>query len=123
MTTWNPQANEILLRAIESEDVSARRECVEQACRGNAELRSDALSIPALVYEHGTLWLDGEKKEEDKAPDTIKRPTKPPRVPDPREFDVKPDENARLKFKFHGQPWPDVLQWLALIGGYSLDWQ
>ena len=47
----------------------------------------------------------------------------PPRVPDPREFDVRPDKNARIKFNFHGQPWPDVLQWLAIISGYSLDWQ
>ncbi|MEM7312179.1 MAG: secretin N-terminal domain-containing protein [Planctomycetota bacterium] len=63
----------------------------------------------------------GGKAEE--SGDSIKRPKAPPRVPDPREFDVKPDKNARLKFNFHGQPWPDVLQWYATISGKSLDWQ
>ena len=62
-----------------------------------------------------------EKKEDES--DSLKRPTAPPRVPDPREFDVRPDKNALISFNFHGQPWPDVLQWLAIISGYSLDWQ
>ena len=68
---------------------------------------------------------DGEKKEEEGKDDSdsVKRPSKPPRVPDPREFDVLPDESNRLRFAFHGQPWPELLQWLASISGYSLDWQ
>jgi len=65
---------------------------------------------------------EGEKKEE--APTTVKRPDKPPRVPDPREFDVKVDDKGRVPpFNFIGQPWPDVLQWLASISKCSLDWQ
>jgi hypothetical protein len=63
-----------------------------------------------------------DKEKEDES-DSLKRPTVPPRVPDPREFDVRPDKNARITFTFHGQPWPDVLQWLAIISGRSLDWQ
>ena len=65
------------------------------------------------------------KKDEAESPDsgTVKRPVQPPRVPDPREFDVKLNENERVKFNFHGQMWPDVLQWLASLGGHSLDWQ
>jgi len=71
---------------------------------------------------------DGDKEEkkegEDKeSSDSIKRPDKPPRVPDPREFDVKPDKDGRILFNFYGQGWPDVLQWLANISDYSLDWQ
>ena len=66
---------------------------------------------------------EGEKKkeEEDKS---VKRPEKPPRVPDPREFDVAlgPD-NKVPPFNFIGQSWPDVLQWLANISKSSLDWQ
>ncbi|MCA9265906.1 MAG: hypothetical protein KDA60_18720, partial [Planctomycetales bacterium] len=50
-------------------------------------------------------------------------PKEPPRVPDPREFDVQPDKNNRLQFSFHGQPWPRIAQWLASVSGYSLDWQ
>jgi len=65
---------------------------------------------------------DKEKKEEDNS--SIKRPEKPPRVPDPREFDVKPDKTGRVPpFNFIGQTWPDVLQWLANISSCSLDWQ
>ncbi|MGD9633135.1 MAG: secretin N-terminal domain-containing protein [Pirellulales bacterium] len=63
-----------------------------------------------------------KKKEEDNS--SIKRPEKPPRVPDPREFDVKPDKTGRVPpFNFIGQTWPDVLQWLATISSCSLDWQ
>ena len=71
---------------------------------------------------------DGDAAEEDKedaspAEETIRRPKKPPRVPDPREFDARPDENQRVTFNFYGQTWPDVLQWLATISECSLDWQ
>ncbi len=63
------------------------------------------------------------KSKDDEKPDSIKRPTTPPRVPDPREFDVRPDKNSLVTFTFIGQPWPDVLQWLAIVSGRSLDWQ
>lgn len=73
---------------------------------------------------------EGEKKEDDKDKKkeeevtSIKRPEKPPRVPDPREFDVKLDKTGRVPpFNFIGQTWPDVLQWLANISSCSLDWQ
>ena len=67
---------------------------------------------------------DGKKDGKDKeaGDGQVTRPNKPPRVPDPREFDARL-ENGRVKFNFTGQPWPDVLQWLASISGYSLDWQ
>jgi len=71
---------------------------------------------------------DDEEKDKKKSKDkkqtdgVVKRPDKPPRVPDPREFDAKPVK-GRIKFNFTGQAWPDVLQWLANISGYSLDWQ
>jgi type II secretory pathway component GspD/PulD (secretin) len=61
------------------------------------------------------------KKKEDS---TIKRPEKPPRVPDPREFNVKLDDKGRVPpFNFIGQPWPDVMQWLASLSKSTLDWQ
>jgi type II secretory pathway component GspD/PulD (secretin) len=65
----------------------------------------------------------GDKKKEE-PPTTVKRPEKPPRVPDPREFAVKLDDKGRVPaFNFIGQPWPDVLQWLANVSNCSLDWQ
>lgn len=65
---------------------------------------------------------DKDKKKEEDA--SVKRPDKPPRVPDPREMEVKLDDKGRVPaFNFIGQPWPDVLQWLANISKCSLDWQ
>ena len=65
---------------------------------------------------------EGGKKEEGAA--VVKRPEKPPRVPDPREFEIKLDDKGRVPpFNFIGQPWPDVMQWLANISKCSLDWQ
>lgn len=71
---------------------------------------------------------EGEKKDGDKVEKkeetTVKRPEKPPRVPDPRELAVKLDSKGRVPpFNFIGQTWPDVLQWLASISNCSLDWQ
>lgn len=67
---------------------------------------------------------DEKKKEEEPEEPSVKRPEKPPRVPDPREFDVALDDKGRVPpFNFIGQPWPDVLQWLANISKCSLDWQ
>src|SRR5688572_21010446 len=46
----------------------------------------------------------------------MNRPQQPPRVPDPREFAVSLDQQGRVPpFHFVGQPWPDVLQWLATL--------
>jgi type II secretory pathway component GspD/PulD (secretin) len=66
---------------------------------------------------------DKDKKKEEETP-SVKRPDKPPRVPDPRELQVSLDERGRVPpFAFIGQPWPDVLQWLANVSKCSLDWQ
>lgn len=67
---------------------------------------------------------DKEEKnesEEDSSGD-VKRPDKPPKIADPRELNAKPDSNGKVSFSFTGQMWPDVLQWLANVSGYSLDW-
>lgn len=63
------------------------------------------------------------KEGEAKGAEPVKRPDKPPRTPDPREFHVKPGSDGRVTLAFNGQPWPDVLQWLASVSGLSLDWQ
>jgi type II secretory pathway component GspD/PulD (secretin) len=80
---------------------------------------------PAEAPASGQSPTEEKKKPEAGAAEdtTVKRPTTPPRVPDPREFEAKLDGNSRVKFNFHGQMWPDVLQWLASLGGHSLDWQ
>jgi type II secretory pathway component GspD/PulD (secretin) len=53
----------------------------------------------------------------------IKRQTTPPRQADPRDLGVKLEEGKVPPFNFVGQPWPNILQWLANLYGYSLDWQ
>jgi len=67
---------------------------------------------------------DDEKdnKEEDK-PETVKRPTEPPKPPDPMELELRPDDAGKIRFNFRGQPWPGVLDWLATVSDMSLDWQ
>ena len=58
-----------------------------------------------------------------KEPSTIKRPTEPKPAPNPRVFDIKPDDQGMLQFQFRDQAWPDVLQWVADVSGLALDWQ
>ncbi len=52
----------------------------------------------------------------------VKRPDKPTKIADPNELEAKPDASGKVSFSFNGQTWPDVLQWLANVSGYSLDW-
>jgi len=67
-----------------------------------------------------------EKKEggkEKEAPKPVVRESDPPEPPDPKELQVRPDEEGLLEFNFSGQRWPAVLQWLADVSEMSLDWQ
>lgn len=65
---------------------------------------------------------EGEKKD---GPQPVTaRPAKPATPPNPDELkNLKPDENGQVKFNLKGQPWPDVLEWLAETSHKSLDWQ
>jgi Bacterial type II/III secretion system short domain len=74
--------------------------------------------------KEGEEKKEGEGEKKDAPADSVKRPDKPPRVPDPREFEVMLDKSGRVPpFNFIGQPWPDVMQWLATTSKTSLDWQ
>ncbi len=70
---------------------------------------------------------EGKKPEGDKKDDasaTVKRPDAPPKPPDPSELKVALDDKGNVpQFNFIGQPWPDVMQWLANLSKSSLDWQ
>lgn len=48
---------------------------------------------------------------------------KPKLPPNPAELTVRPDAEGKVRFNFQGQPWLDVLEWLAKISHLSLDWQ
>src|SRR5579872_1677311 len=56
-------------------------------------------------------------------PKATARPAKPATPPNPEELKALLDENGRVRFNFQGQPWLDVLEWLAKISNLSLDWQ
>ncbi|MEZ6088685.1 MAG: secretin N-terminal domain-containing protein [Pirellulaceae bacterium] len=66
---------------------------------------------------------DAAKDKDGQKVEAVMRPGEPPEPPDPKEFDLRPDPDGRLQFRFRNQPWPDFLQWLAEVSGYSLDWQ
>ncbi|MEZ6071585.1 MAG: hypothetical protein R3C10_15310 [Pirellulales bacterium] len=53
----------------------------------------------------------------------VKRPEKPSQPADPAELKVRPDDDGKISFVFKGQPWADVLEWLADISQMSLEWQ
>jgi type II secretory pathway component GspD/PulD (secretin) len=60
---------------------------------------------------------------EPEVPKTNSRPTKPPLPANPNELKIRPDGSGRVRFNFQGQPWLNVLEWLAKISDLSLDWQ
>ncbi len=55
-------------------------------------------------------------------PTAIVRSEKYEGTPDPKELELKPDEQGRVRFNFQGQPWLAVLQWLADTSKYTLQW-
>ena len=51
------------------------------------------------------------------------RAAKPEFVADPKELEIRPNPEGKLKINFKGQPWPAVLEWLSKVAAVSLDWQ
>lgn len=68
---------------------------------------------------------DGKPAVDAVAPSTkpILRAERPKASANPDELKVGPDEGGKVRFNFQGQPWLDVLEWLAKISHLSLDWQ
>ncbi len=58
-----------------------------------------------------------------KEPEAVKRPIEPAVSADPIELTVRPDERGMLTFRFNGQTWPAVFEWLADISEMSLQWE
>ncbi|MCH7990308.1 MAG: hypothetical protein IID46_14295, partial [Planctomycetes bacterium] len=65
----------------------------------------------------------GAAKKADAAPKTTQRPTKPDDPPNPKELELRPSDDGKMKLSFKGQPWPHLLEWLAKVSDMSLDWQ
>jgi type II secretory pathway component GspD/PulD (secretin) len=75
---------------------------------------------------------DGEKKGDEATkkadegpwrPEPVKRSPWPRWPANPAELDVRPDEHGQVSFRFRGQPWPSVLEWLADISHMTLQWE
>ncbi|HVW37395.1 MAG TPA: secretin N-terminal domain-containing protein [Pirellulales bacterium] len=75
---------------------------------------------------------DGEKKDDEAPkkvddgpwrPEPVKRSPWPRWPANPAELEVRPDENGQVSFRFRGQPWPSVLEWLADISRMTLQWE
>jgi hypothetical protein len=64
-----------------------------------------------------------EPPKTDAGPKLTTRSSTPPVPPNREEFKVRPDKDGKIRFNFQGQPWADVLAWLATISNLSLDWQ
>lgn len=65
----------------------------------------------------------GETKEGDGTLKVIKRADRVSEKGAKTQLDVSPNEEGKLRFNFEGQPWPEVLEWLAEVSELSLDWQ
>lgn len=68
----------------------------------------------------GTPTGDAKKSEASSSPINRSDYTPEPYV---EPIPVKPDADGRVKFNFHGAPWPVVLDWLARYAQLNLDWQ
>ncbi|MFO0816344.1 MAG: secretin N-terminal domain-containing protein [Pirellulales bacterium] len=66
---------------------------------------------------------NGEPPRPEGPPPAVVRPSAPPMPPDRDELHVRLDANGKVRFNFRGQPWIDVVTWLADISQMSLDWQ
>lgn len=53
----------------------------------------------------------------------VSRGDRPKPTANPDELKVRPNEKGEVSFNFQGQPWLEVLEWLAQISHLSLDWQ
>ncbi len=54
---------------------------------------------------------------------SVKRSDRPQLEADPEEFKARAGEDGTIEFQFKGQPWPELLEWLAEVSSMSLDWQ
>jgi type II secretory pathway component GspD/PulD (secretin) len=78
---------------------------------------------PAEKKAEGDGKPNDDRNTAPTAPDVVSRPDRPATPPDPKELLVRPNPDGMLQLNFTGQPWPDVLKWLAGISGLSFDWQ
>ncbi len=67
--------------------------------------------------------MPGAEPPKSETPPVVQRPAATVVRANPEELNVKLDENGKVRINFRGQPWVDVLNWLADVSSMSLDWQ
>ena len=77
---------------------------------------------PAAAKPGATKGKKGAAKKADATSKTTQRPAKPDVPPNPKELELRPSEDGKMKLSFKGQPWPHLLEWLAKVSNMSLDW-
>ena len=107
---------------------SAVQDATKQAAAAAAAAKAGAATKAKPEDKKAADKKTGDKKGADKKtkaapPKAIKRPQKFDGKADPKELELRPNEEGRLKFNFTGQPWPGVLQWLADTSKLSLQWE
>ncbi len=55
MAAWNPQANEIFLKAVEIQSLDDRRTYLDEACHGDAQLRGQVEALIAASEQAGSF--------------------------------------------------------------------
>ena len=55
MTTWNPQANELFLKALELRSAAERRQYLDRACAGDAALRAEVEGLLEANVQAGSF--------------------------------------------------------------------
>jgi type II secretory pathway component GspD/PulD (secretin) len=125
LPAWAQYGAAVPVQGMSPEQAKAMIEAQRAAAMAQAQANQPQPAKEEKKDESKDAKKKGDDKDKKKEEETsIKRPEKPPRTPDPREFDVKLDDRGRVPpFNFIGQPWPDVLQWLANVSKCSLDWQ
>src|SRR5262249_1519239 len=55
MAAWNPEANDLFLKALDLRSPGKRRAYIDEACRGNAELRAQVESLLSASERAGSF--------------------------------------------------------------------
>ncbi len=63
-----------------------------------------------------------DKKKEEKKSDSVTRPDKPEKDPDPAELEAMP-KDGKLVLQFLGHPWQDMIKWYSRATGREIEWQ
>lgn len=112
------------LQELAKKDPDAARKLAEQYMKaaGQSNGSKPESGNDEQSKDEATKDDEHKKKAEGSGGDSVKRPEKPEKEPDPDELKIEPDANGMVQFSFRGQPWLEVLQWYADVADLSFDY-